>query len=142
MGTTSYSEIYERFSSKIEDYDLLKEMKINPDFTDAMFLDYLKSAVPHFTYTSIDFEEVMDDENEQFLIELSTREKEILARFMVVEYLSPKLLKTEFFEQKLGSKDFRTWSPANHLKEIRELRDKEEDRTNTLMIQYYYMEDK
>ncbi|PAV30171.1 hypothetical protein CIL05_06805 [Virgibacillus profundi] len=140
MNTTSYNEIYEKFLSKIQDYDLLNEIQTDLTFAKEMLLDYLKSAHPHFTYASIKFEDVMDDTNEQFTISLSSTEKEILARFMVVEYMSPKLLRTEMFEQKLGSKDFQIFSPGNLLGQLKELRALEEERTNTLMLQYYYME--
>lgn len=140
MNITSYDEIYERFLSKIEDYDLLKEINEDAEFARAMMLDFLKGAIPQFAYTSLDFNEITDHENEHFKLTLSSMEKEILARLMVVEYLSPKLLRTEMFEQRLGSKDFKTFSPGNLLKELQHLREQEASDANTLMLQYYYME--
>lgn len=140
MNVTSYEMVYDRFLSKIQDYDLLNEIKTDLTFAKEMLFDYLKSALPHFTYTSINFEDVMDNTNEQFTISLSSMEKEIIARFMVVEYMSPKLLRTEMFEQRLGSKDFQNYSPGNLLKELQALREQEKSQTNTLMLQYYYME--
>lgn len=138
--TTSYNEIYERFLSKVSDYDLLEEIQTDLDFAKEMMLDFLKSAVTHFTYTDLVFDEIMNDEAEIFTVELNSMEKEILARYMIVEYMSPKILKSDIFEEKLGSKDFQNFSPANLLAQLRELRNQEEERTNTLMLQYYFME--
>ncbi|MFO1442804.1 hypothetical protein KDN24_06195 [Bacillus sp. Bva_UNVM-123] len=99
--------------------------------------DFLKSAIPKFTYSVKDLSN-RDDILLQFNFILSEIEKEILATLMVVEYLSPKILRDEFLESRLGSKDYREFSPANQLKELKDLRKIFKDEANLLMIEYYY----
>lgn len=137
---TSYDEIYERFLSKIEDFELLEEIDNNMEFARSVMLDYLKSAIPHFLYASPDLLGGTDDMNERFDVKLTPTEIEILSLLMVSEFLSPKLLRTETWEQRLGSKDFTTHSPANLLKELRGMKNDVEQKANTLMIVYYYTE--
>jgi len=137
---TSYDEIYERFLSKIEDYSLLKEISTDIDYAKSLMLDYLKAAIPKFDY--IDRERLRrDDVTQTFSVELTDKEQEILSTFMVVSYLSPKILRDEALEQRLGSKDYTTYSPAKLIEQIRALRVDFENEANNLMTMYYYTKD-
>lgn len=133
--TTLYEEIFERFTSKIEDYDLLGMFQ---DEIEEILADFLRSSIPKFTYCAKDLAN-RDDVLKQFNIELIDMEKEILSLLMVVEYLSPKIIRSELLEQRLGSKDFQLWSPANQLKETRELRESAKNEAKNLMVEYYYL---
>lgn len=140
MTPTSYDEIYERFLSKIEDYSLLKEISTDIDYAKSLMLDYLKAAIPKFDY--IDRERLRrDDVTQTFSVELTDKEQEILSTFMVVSYLSPKILRDEALEQRLGSKDYTTYSPAKLIEQIRALRVDFENEANNLMTMYYYTKD-
>lgn len=134
---TTYAEIYDLFLSKISDYDLLEEYAVAPDNAEDELFGYLKSAIPKFTYSVKDLTD-RDDTLKQFNINLIPMEQEILSKWMLVEYLSPKIFKTELLETNLGSKDFRLFSPANQIKEIRELKIYLEKEVNLLMVEYYY----
>jgi hypothetical protein len=135
--TTSYESIYSSFLGKIEDYDIQKRLELEFEFAQEMLHDFLKSAIPKFTYSIKDLSD-RDDTLLQFNLTLTDMEKEILATLMVVEYLSPKILRDELLENHLGSKDYRTFSPANQIKEVRELRESFKSEANSLMIEYYY----
>lgn len=138
MGTP-YSVIFERFLSKIEDYTLLQDILSEPGYANSLMLDYLNSSIPKFTYARDEIK-VRDNETEQFECELSEREIEIIATLMQVEYLSPKILRSDTLENFLGSKDFETYSPANLLKETRITRENIINEAKALMVEYYYIE--
>lgn len=134
---TPYSSIFDLFLSKIEDYEIKNDILTDPDFANEILLGFLKSAIPKFTYSTKDLSD-RDDTLLQFNIDLSSMEQEILSTLMVVEYLSPKILRTDLLENNLGSKDFRQYSPANQIKEVRELRESIKTEANSLMVEYYY----
>jgi len=134
---TPYSEVYAYFLGKIEDYEIHQKLQLDYEFAQELLYDFLKSSIPKFTYSTKDLSD-RDDLLQQFNITLTEMEKEILSTLMVVEYLSPKILRDELLEERLGSKDFKLFSPANQLKEVRELRQTFKDEANALMIEYYY----
>ncbi len=135
--TTSYELIYSIFLGKIEDFDIKEQLELEYDIAQELLFDFLRSAIPKFTYSIKDLSN-RDDLFNQFNLVLNDMEKEILATLMVVEYLSPKILKDELLENHLGSKDYRIFSPANQLKEVRELRESFKSEANSLMVEYYY----
>ncbi|MGG3892020.1 hypothetical protein [Metabacillus fastidiosus] len=135
--TTSYNEIYSLFLSKIEDYEIHEKLKTQYEFAQEILFDFLRSSIPKFTY-SIKNLSNRDDVLFQFNLQLSDIEKEILATLMVVEYLSPKILREEYLESGLGSKDYRNFSPAKQLETMTKLRESFKAEANSLMIEYYY----
>lgn len=134
---TSYSEVYNSFLSKIDDYYIKSQLQLDREFAEDMMLDYLKSATSKFTYSAKDLSK-RDDVLQHFNEELTNMEVEILAMLMIAEYLSPKIVRDEFLENRLGSKDYSEFSPANQLKQLRELKKSIVDEVNVLMIEYYY----
>jgi len=137
MASTSYDEIFDLFLNKINDYYIKNQIEINITFANEILLGYLKSAIPKFTYSTKELSK-RDDVLFQFNIELNDLEKEILSILMVVEYLSPKMIREEFVQNRLGSKDYTNSSPTNQLKQLRELKKDVIGDANLLMIEYYY----
>lgn len=137
MTPTSYDEIFDLFLNKINDYYIKNQIEINITFANEILLGYLKSAIPKFTYSTKELSK-RDDSLFQFNIELNELEKEILSILMVVEYLSPKMLREEYLQNRLGSKDYTNFSPTNQLKQLRELKKDVISDANLLMIEYYY----
>lgn len=137
---TPYIEIYGRFLSKIRDYPLLEEMskENGKEFVESVMHDYLISAIANFTYGSSSKLKDRDSDLKQFNQELSDVEIEILAKLMLIEYLSPIIVSSDKIEFHLSSKDFRTWSPANLIQQLRNIRDDEKNDTKLLMVQNYY----
>ena len=134
---TTYDEVFEAFLRKIEDYDILEKFSENIELGKDLLTDFLLSAIPKFTYATVP---LIDRNNEAsvFNFILSDLEIEILANLMVVEYLSPKVLRNELLETYMGSKDYKTYSPANLLNSIKELRETYKREANSLMLEYYY----
>lgn len=137
MTPTSYEEIYDLFLNKIHDYYIKNQIETNIEFAKDIMLGYLRSSIPKFSYCDLDLSDRNDTLN-QFNIHLSDIEKEILSILMVVEYLSPKMLREEFLQDRLGSKDYNSHSPANQLKQLQELKKNVISEANLLMNEYYY----
>lgn len=137
MTPTSYEEIYDLFLNKIHDYYIKNQIETNIDFAKDIMLGYLRSSIPKFSYCEHDLSNRNDTLN-QFNKHLSDIEKEILSLLMVVEYLSPKMLREEYLQNRLGSKDYDTFSPSNQLNQLRELKKDVVQDANILMIEYYY----
>ena len=134
---TPYDEIYRYFLRKLEAHDIREELEKDEELGKELLFDFLESAIPKFSYCNAN----LSDRNQElfrFNADLNDMEKEILSTLMVVEYLSPKLLNESFFADRLGSKDYQIFSPANKAKEIRALRSMYEDEAKSLQRDYYY----
>lgn len=134
---TSYELIYSRFIPKITDYTFAV---LSDEEVEQHLETFLKSSIIKFRYC----DKLSDrDENiKQFNKDISEEEQEILSILMCVEYLTPKLLTDDLLKQTLNSKDYSLYSQANHVKEIRELRDKYQQEANSLMILYTFTKSK
>lgn len=139
---TPYETVYTRFLSKIRDYPLLEELnkENGKEFVESIMNDYLLSAIANFTYRTTRIKD-RDDETKQFNNKLNEAEIEILAKFMLVAYLTPIIVSSDKIEYNLTSKDFRSWSPGNLIAQIGEIKKREEDGADWLMIQNYYRGD-
>lgn len=134
---TPYMKVYNRFLSKIRDYPILLELKRDEDFVKAMLYDYMIGAIANFTYESHKVKN-RDDNLEQFNSELTDTEIEILAKYMVIEYLNPYLISSDKIENNLSSKDFNSYSPANLMRQISEIQNREKKQATELMVENYY----
>lgn len=135
---TTYDKIYSRFLIKINDYELKETANSDPQLFDEILLKYLQGAIPKFHYCVKDLSQ-RDDVNKQFSIELTELEQEILATKMVLEWLTPMILREENIRQSLGSKDYKIFSSANHLQRLLDLKEVYEKEDNDLSKMYYFM---
>lgn len=131
---TTYNEIRDLFLPKITGYSFgdLTEVEAN-EFIDK----YLKSATVKFKYCVQDLTD-RDDVLRQFNVILTFEEQEILAMFMILEWLNPKILSEQLLEQNLGSRDYQIYSGAAKIKEMLNLKRELTNDVNALMTFYYY----
>lgn len=132
---TPYSDIYNIFLDKVTDYDIAKLFETDAE---EILRRLLKTACRQFHDVCREDLYKLNEIDESFEETLSVDSQEILAELMVVEWLKPRLYKSEFFENALGTKDFSTFSPANLLKEIRETYLSARERAKFLIIDYSY----
>ncbi|HEY8888939.1 MAG TPA: hypothetical protein VIM70_01595 [Clostridium sp.] len=116
MTPTPYSDIYDLFSGMTSDYEFLS---LSSDIQNEILEGWLLSSIGEFSKCKIDLSD-RDKVLKQFNLELTDKEKGILAKLLVVEWLNPKLYTIENLRNNLSSKDFSMFSPANLLKEIRQ----------------------
>lgn len=131
---TPYSNVYMRFLPKIKNYDYLN---LTSEEIEDNLETYLMSALVKFRKCKQDLSS-RDEVLRLFSNDLSDEEQEILAILMIVEYLSPKIVTDELLKQSLSSKDWKLYSQANQIKEVRELRDMFKREVNQLMTYYSY----
>ncbi|WP_449011532.1 hypothetical protein [Paenibacillus taichungensis] len=104
---------------------------------EVQLIKYLRSAISDFKYASALLAE-RDDSQLVFLRQLSDLEQEILAKFMIIHWLTPQILRLENVRNELGNKDFKLYSPANFLDKISKMKNDIKAEVNQDMVFYYY----
>ena len=131
---TPYIDIYSSFLIKISDFS---HLKLTQEELEIELEGYMKSALVKFKRCRQDLAD-RDDELKQFNVDLSDDEKEIVSTLMIVEYMKPKVLTTENLKQTMSDKDFKTYSQANHIKELLTLYKECKSEANKLLTEYSY----
>ena len=118
MTPTSFESIYARCRTRIRDYD--KEGYADELFQQ-MERDLLDAAIDDFADICVQDLTNLDDELEQFNIELSRKEQSILALSMIVHWLEPYVYNSDALKNVMSTKDFSLFSPANLLEKMTDL---------------------
>ena len=127
---TPFSKVYDRFFSKITD-DMY--MELTEFDTYRLVEQLLVSAIHSFEFPRVDLTNYVlssvTEENEietlegHFNEELSDEEINILATYMVVEWLGQQLASVENTRMKYSGSDFKFTSQANHMSKLTNLKD-------------------
>ena len=130
---TFYSEIFDLFLLKIADSDLLQNLSDE----DIMNLcnKYLKIAISEFSSCKNNLSN-RSDEAQTFNIKLSDIEINILSSLMVIEWIRPYITNRMNLSSFLADKDYKTYSQANHLKVLIDLKNNLSDEVERNMIDY------
>lgn len=131
---TPYSIIYDRASAKITDYDLAL---VSDDDLQLMFRGWLKSAIAKFRKCTSDLSD-RDDELNIFNVDLVDEEIEILALLIVAEWLESQVNSVTLTHQIFGGKEEKFYAQANHLAELKALRDGTRTEARKLMRDFTY----
>ena len=114
---TTFTSIYESFYSKITD-DMY--MELTKEDTEALCLELLQSALPWFEFPRFNLYDY-NLELEEYNIDLTIEEINILATYMVVEWLGQQLATVELVRMKYSGSDFKFTSQANHMHKLTNL---------------------
>jgi len=129
---TPFEEVYTLFLAQLDD----NELYLLPDEELEENLEgWLMLAIPSFHACRKNIEDV-DTIFKEFKVELDLTEKVILAKYMVIEYLRPKILYQQAVSDELISKDYKIWSPANMLRVTQNMQTSIDSSTNSLQSQY------
>lgn len=112
---TPYSKIYDAFMSKITD-DMY--MELDQAQTIALQAELLESAIPWFEFPRFD---VNARSEEGFRAVLTPEEINILAIYMIVEWIGQQLATIELIRLKYSGSDFKFTSQANHIHKLTNL---------------------
>lgn len=115
---TLFSTIYNTFFKKITD-DMY--MELTQDETQAMQFELFESALPWFEFPRVDIYNY-NTELEEYNIELSLEEINIIATYMIVEWLGQQLANVELARMKYSGPDFKFTSQANHMHKLTNLK--------------------
>lgn len=111
---TKFETIYNRFFSKVTD-DMYMELDKNQ--TEGMVEELHISAIPWFEFPRVDLYN-FNKEEKTYNIELSNEEVNIIAVYMLVEWLTQQLVSVENTRMKCSGSDFKFTSQANHMSKL------------------------
>lgn len=132
---TTFQRVYESFLSKISDYDWIA---MHADDIEGCMSDLLKQAISRFNRDcKVD---LSNNDGTEFVEDLSETEIDILSEIMIENWLKPKLYNSELLRNRLSTKDFSQFSPANLLKAIRETYELSHRRSETEINRYTFAE--
>lgn len=139
MIPTSFSKVYNSFLSKITD-DMY--LQLTEEDTKALLRELLLSAIPKFEFprVALDYQYVnenlcsscvnyqtcrqasQEDQGWIFIYPLEQEEINILATYMIVEWLGQQLATIENTRMKYSGADFKFTSQANHMQKILQMK--------------------
>jgi hypothetical protein len=131
---TPFTDVFQRFLNKVTDSNLASLL---PDTLESIMTEYLRSAIVRFRKCKQNLQD-FDVDLQQFNIDLTIEEIEILANWMRLEWIDQQINRIELVKQSLSSKDYAMYSQANHLQSLLSLRDVTSKDNYTLMKYYSY----
>ena len=113
---TKFSEVYNLFLAKVTD-DMYMELTIED--TKKLLQDLLIASIFKFEFPRVDLTEYKEIDGEMsFTADVSVEEQNILATYMVVEWIGQQLASVEMTRLKYSGSDFKFTSQANHLQKL------------------------
>lgn len=113
---TKFSEVYNLFLAKVTD-DMYMELTIED--TKKLLQDLLIASIFKFEFPRVDLTEYKEIDGEMsFIADVSVEEQNILATYMVVEWVGQQLASVEMTRLKYSGSDFKFTSQANHLQKL------------------------
>ena len=128
LGYTPFSIVYDSFLSKITD-DMY--MELTPEDTEKILQELLLSAIHSFEFPkqSLEYKEITEEDEEDlpfttpyFINKLTQQEINILATYMVVQWLGQQLASVENTRMKYSGSDFKFTSQANHMQKLLQMK--------------------
>ena len=132
---TPYNAIDNLFISKITDSSLLT---MADEFIEKTLDQYRFSAGVRFKKCK-----KLSDKNEelmQYNQDLTDEEIEILANYMVLEWITPRINAIRNLEPVMTTKDYKVYSNAQHLETLLKLKATTSKDVDRLMVSYTYSE--
>lgn len=118
MQTTQFSTVYNTFLSMITD-DMYMELK--PSDTEKLLKEILLNSLHNFEFPRVNIYDY-DEDTEEFNVGLSTEEINIIALYMIVEWIGQQLATTELIRMQYSGSDFKMTSQANHMAKLQTLK--------------------
>ena len=115
---TSFDDVYKNFLSKITD-DMY--MELSPEDTTGLLNDLLLGSLHYFEFPRQNIYD-LDLDAQYFMIDLTTEEQNIIATYMVVDWLGYQLASVENVRMKYSGSDFKFTSQANHMQKLLQLK--------------------
>ena len=131
MEPTRFSVVYNSFLSKITD-DMY--LQLTQQDTLNLLRELLISAIPKFEFprksleykleedSQQDDNDTVDDKGWTFIHSLNLQEINILATYMIVEWLGQQLASIENVRMKYSGPDFKFTSQANHMQKLLQMK--------------------
>lgn len=129
---TAYQEIFNSFRTKVLDYDFAQLTK---EEEDSVLLSIMNVALPKFERVCT---KLKDRNNELYYFnnDLEIEEIDIISELMLEVWTGQRLHNSELLRNKLSTKDFSFFSPANLLNQLRELHKDAKKNSRSMINQY------
>lgn len=114
---TLLTTIYDTFFSKITD-DMY--MELSKDDTEKIVVDIFENSLHWFEFPRVNIYDY-NLEFEEYNIELTKEEINIIATYMIVEWIGQQLASIELIRMKYSGSDFKFTSQANHMHKLTNL---------------------
>lgn len=114
---TLLTTIYDAFFSKITD-DMY--MELSEDDTKKIVVDIFENSLHWFEFPRVNIYDY-NLEFEEYNIELTKEEINIIATYMIVEWIGQQLASIELIRMKYSGSDFKFTSQANHMHKLTNL---------------------
>lgn len=115
---TLFTDVYNIFFSKITD-DMYLEMDRYE--TEALKKELLLNSLHYFEFPRQDIYD-FNEELEEYNIELTREEINIIATYMIVEWIGQQLASVEVTRMKYSGSDFKFTSQANHMQKLQSMK--------------------
>ena len=132
---TPYTKIYERALFRLSDTKLAR---LNDADRQYVLRRHMQAAISDFQSKCLVDLSMVDDESCEFLVDLDNEVQEILALGISYYWLSAQILNNELLKNKLSTKDYQYFSPANLLRESTALREDVRKEYQRRIVQYTY----
>ena len=130
---TDFSVVYGSFLGKVTDTDLSDMTEANAN---SVMSDLLKQATVKFSESCK--KDLGNVTQTGFVDDLDDYEVDILSELMVEAWYKPHVNYTDLLRNKLSTKDFTTFSPANLQKENRESYELAHKRARSMINEYSF----
>ena len=115
---TPIQTIYDSFLAKITD-DMY--MELTREDTERMLFELFENALPRFEFPRKDIYNY-NAESQTYNIELSKEEINIIATYMIDEWIGHQLASVENTRMKYSGTDYKCTSQANHMQKLLQLK--------------------
>lgn len=133
---TTYENLYDRVLTKFRDWDI---PRMSEEDVKDMLHDYLVPALAKFHVCRKDLSN-RDDIIQRFNCELSEIEMDIIANYMLVEYVDSTYIRTpSLLKASMGSTDFKAYSSANMLDKLMAMRKAYVAENESLVMRYAWL---
>ena len=130
---TDFSVVYGSFLGKVTDTDLSDMTEANAN---SVMSDLLKQATVKFSESCK--KDLSNVTQTGFVDDLDDYEIDILSELMIEAWYKPHVNYTDLLRNKLSTKDFTTFSPANLQKENRESYELAHKRARSMINEYSF----
>jgi hypothetical protein len=133
---TPYTAIYENMLPKFRSYEI---PLMTVEEVQEYLHDFIVPAITRFHICRKDLND-RDETLEQFNVDLSSTEIEIISNFALIEYIDSTYVRTAtLLKVNLSSSDFNSYSPANMLDKLLAMHDTYRRENETLLSRYSWM---
>lgn len=133
---TSFLDVYDRAIFKFKDYSFVDTPK---SIKSHVLENYLMSTIADFCHRCVDYDlNDFDKEEKTFNVELNNEVIEILALGIAFHWISAEAMNQKLMRNRIFKSDYSTYSPANLMKAMTELRNRYESEYRSKMNEYSY----